>query len=105
MARFTAGSAGFVYILLGRVVFVYFFRISPVKLKFSMDIANKNCRVFGNLGYQRVWFFLFLMRLTELTTGICNKNKLFLFSKLTVLALLTQAIELWHFLISSFLQE
>ena len=36
MARFTAGSAGFVYILLGRVVFVYFFRISPVKLKFSM---------------------------------------------------------------------
>ena len=36
MARFTAVSAGFVYILLGRVVFVYFFRISPVKLKFSM---------------------------------------------------------------------
>ena len=40
MARFTAGSAGFVYILLGRVVFVYFFRISPVKLKFSMYSAN-----------------------------------------------------------------
>ena len=42
MARFTAGSAGFVYILLGRVVFVYFFRISPVKLKFSMTKEFEN---------------------------------------------------------------
>ena len=37
MYVFTTRALDFVYTTVGRVKFVYFFRISPVKLKFSMD--------------------------------------------------------------------
>ena len=36
MYVFTTRALDFVYTTVGRVKFVYFFRISPVKLKFSM---------------------------------------------------------------------
>ena len=36
MYGFTTRMLDFVYITMGRVKFAYFFRISPVKLKFSM---------------------------------------------------------------------
>ena len=37
MYVFTTRALDFVYTTVGRVKFVYFFRISPVKLKFSME--------------------------------------------------------------------
>ena len=40
MYVFTTRALDFVYTTVGRVKFVYFFRISPVKLKFSMITVN-----------------------------------------------------------------
>ena len=42
MYVFTTRALDFVYTTVGRVKFVYFFRISPVKLKFSMVNHVKN---------------------------------------------------------------
>ena len=42
MYVFTTRALDFVYTTVGRVKFVYFFRISPVKLKFSMDLLIEN---------------------------------------------------------------
>ena len=41
MYVFTTRALDFVYTTVGRVKFVYFFRISPVKLKFSMAETPK----------------------------------------------------------------
>ena len=41
MYVFTTRALDFVYTTVGRVKFVYFFRISPVKLKFSMTFGTK----------------------------------------------------------------
>ena len=48
MYVFTTRALDFVYTTVGRVKFVYFFRISPVKLKFSMlkvNIWGTNARI------------------------------------------------------------
>ena len=45
MYVFTTRALDFVYTTVGRVKFVYFFRISPVKLKFSMTKEFENTTI------------------------------------------------------------